>query len=138
MNKVRAIGLVSLFQLVFLLVPIRFQQAEALSCRQIADQNEEYRIAVLRNPNFGLRTKSSIAFTVKVYKNSFGNQECISKARLVEIVEVTKAIQFACKIVKPNSSDYKVWKDRREFWARMYGSNFNYACSLWNEIKVES
>ena len=120
--------------LVSLLTPL--SPAEALTCRQVAELNEELRIASIRNPKFGLNTRKSIKFTVKVYQANYQNPSCVTSKQVTDVVSVVQAIQSACKVRRISEPGYKDWKKfERDFWASTYGRNFKYACSLWNKFR---
>ena len=121
--------------LITVLTPI--YNADALSCRQVADLNEQKRIADLKNFSYGFDTRSGIAFGVKVYKANYQNQSCISSEKALEVKFVIKAIQSACNPRKTSDPTYIDWKrSERDYWGGLFGKNFNYACSLWKAIKI--
>ncbi len=121
--------------LTLLLTPI--QSSDAASCRQVADLNEQLRIAGIRDSSYGLNSKVSIAFTVKVYKAVYQNQSCVSSFRASEVKSGIKAIQSACKSRKTSDPGYLDWKrSERDYWGGIYGKNFSYACSQWNSIRI--
>lgn len=121
--------------LITILTPI--YNADALSCRQVADLNEQSRIANLKDLSYGFDTQSGIAFTVKVHKANYENQSCISSKRALEVKSVIKAIQSACNPRKTSDPTYIDWKrSERDYWGGLFGKNFVYACSLWKKIKI--
>jgi hypothetical protein len=110
--------------------------AEALTCRQVAQLNEQLRVASITNPKYGLNTKASIAFTFKVYQARYQNQSCVTSEQVSTVVDVAIAIQSACKVRKSSEPGYKEWKKwERDFWVGQYGRNFSYACTLWNGFR---
>lgn len=127
----RLIPIVMLFAL---LTPVH--PAEALSCRQVAQLNEQLRVASITNPKYGLDTKASIAFTFKVYQARYQNQGCVTSEQVATVVDVATAIQNACRVRKSSEAGYKEWKKwDRDFWAGQYGKNFSYACTVWNRFR---
>jgi len=126
--------LVPIVMLLALLTPL--QPAEALTCRQVAELNEQLRVAIITNPKYGLNTKASIAFTFKVYQARYQNQGCVTSEQVQGVVDVAIAIQNACKVRKSSEPGYKEWKKfDRDFWAGQYGKNFSYACTVWNKFR---
>ena len=120
--------------LIALLTPL--QAAEALTCRQVAQLNEQLRVASITNPKYGLNTRASIAFTFKVYQARYQNQGCVTSEQVSTVVDVANAIQSACKVRKSSEVGYKEWKkSERDFWVGQYGNNFSYACTVWNRFR---
>jgi hypothetical protein len=120
--------------LIALLTPAH--PAEALSCRQVAQLNEQLRVASITNPGYGLDSKASIAFTFKVYQARYQNQGCVTSEQVTGAVDVVKAIQNACRVRKSSEADYQEWKKwDRDFWAGQFGKNFSYACTVWNRFR---
>lgn len=115
-----------------LVLPI--QSAEALSCRQVADLNEQLRVAALKDFGFGMNSKESIAFLVKVYQAIQKNSTCVSSARALEVKSTIKTVQSACKTKKPSDAGYQKWIGQRDYWAGLYGKNFKFACSIWGKV----
>ena len=126
--------LIPIVMLIALLTPL--QPAEALTCRQVAQLNEQLRVASITNPKYGLNTKASIAFTFKVYQARYQNQGCVTADQVSTVVDVANAIQSACKVRKSTEAGYKEWKKwERDFWVGQYGKNFSYACIVWNGFR---
>jgi hypothetical protein len=96
---------------------------------------EQLRIASIKNGTFGLDTKANISTNIMVYRTVYKNPKCVSDQRYNSVVDVIANSKYACSKMNTNNPSYQEWRSNRDYWAGLYGKNFNYACSLWNGIK---
>lgn len=116
------------------IIPI--QPANAITCKQVANLQEDLRMKGILNGSFGLDTRVNIAFSINVRKTIFKNPSCVSDFEYETTVGMISSIKSACLNLNKSDPKYKKWKiDERDYWAGLYGKNFNYACSLWKSIK---
>jgi hypothetical protein len=122
--------------LLFISILNPIESAQAVSCRKVADLNEQLRVSGIRDSGFGLNSKESITFTVNVYRTNLQNQNCISSSQVTQTIKTVRAINIACTEIKKSDPRYLEWKKfDRNFWQGMFGKNFKFACQAYKSLK---
>jgi hypothetical protein len=97
---------------------------------------ESYILKSQLDGTFPFKTRTGISTAMNAYKIRWENQQCVSDAKLQELIDTVLGLQQGCALTQPAGISYADWQSQKKFYKGIYASNYKFMCSQWNKIRV--